>query len=264
MYIPENVNINCGIYRIVNTRTGKFYIGSTKNAKRREKQHFKALVAKIHNNQYLQNAWNAEENKSVFKFQMFIYCNENYLIKLEQGCIDNMNPDYNLNKVAGIPPSAKGKKRSLETIEKLKKSLNRPEIKAKFSGPMSVEARINMSAARRAMGDNHPSKRLEVRAKISESRKALGDNHPSKRPDVREKISKNSATRRPEVREKMRQAQLNSCLTEEQRRARALKGAETKRKNKLRLHAEAALLLDWPSKGYSNQYANALLIGYLL
>ncbi len=249
--IPQNVNINCGIYRIKNMRTGKFYVGSSKRLRARKNQHFKALEEGAHANHYLQNAWNAEEDKSVFEFQVFIYCNEDSLIKIEQGCLDYMKPSYNLNNVAGLPPSAKGLKRSEETVKKLKASLNKPEVKAKFSGPMSLEARSRMSAARKAMGENHPSKRPEVRAKISAARLALGENHPSKRPNVREKISKNTAAKRPEVREKMRQAQLNSCLTAEQRRASALKGAETRRLKKLMLQAEADTLSGWPSESSS-------------
>lgn len=95
MYIPENVNTNCGIYLIRNIRDGKKYIGSTKNAEARKSKHFKQLNNDNHHCDDLQAAWNEEHDKSVFKFMMFIYCKESDLKKIEQGCFDTMHPDYN-------------------------------------------------------------------------------------------------------------------------------------------------------------------------
>lgn len=100
-YLPSGVNGQCGIYRIVNTRNGKFYVGSTKNAPTRKKKHFNELKRNAHGNEYLQNAWNAEEDKAVFEFQMFIYCKESELIALEQSCFDVMKPVYNFSIIAG-------------------------------------------------------------------------------------------------------------------------------------------------------------------
>lgn len=102
-YLPENVNSKCGIYRIKNLRNGKFYIGSTKDADDRKLSHFRSLKKGNHHCDYLQNAWNSEDDKSVFEFQMFIYCKESMLIPIEQGCIDAMAPQYNSSKIAGRP-----------------------------------------------------------------------------------------------------------------------------------------------------------------
>jgi group I intron endonuclease len=103
MYIPDGVNTNCGIYRILNTRNGKFYIGSTKNAVGRQNSHFKSLAKGKHHCQYLQRAWNIEADKSVFVFHMFIYCNESDLKKLEQKCFDTLMPEYNVSLIADRP-----------------------------------------------------------------------------------------------------------------------------------------------------------------
>lgn len=110
MYIPENVDINCGIYRIVNKANGKFYVGSTKNAKERKKNHFNELKKGVHHCDHLQRAWNKAEDKSVFEFNVFIFCKESDLIALEQSCINTMNPAYNTNKIAGKPPVFSGPK----------------------------------------------------------------------------------------------------------------------------------------------------------
>jgi group I intron endonuclease len=101
MYIPDGVNTNCGIYIIRNTRNGKKYIGSTKNAKGRFAAHFNLLRKGTHHCNYLQNAWNAENDKSVFKASLFIYCKEDELIRYEQGCLETMKPEYNSSGIAG-------------------------------------------------------------------------------------------------------------------------------------------------------------------
>jgi group I intron endonuclease len=90
---------------IKNMRNGKKYIGSTKNASGRWKNHLKALKKGNHHCNHLQNAWNAERDKRVFKFFVFIYCSETQLIPMEQSCFDHMKPEYNENSVAGRPPS---------------------------------------------------------------------------------------------------------------------------------------------------------------
>jgi len=111
-------------------RNGKCYIGSTKNAKERKAEHFRLLAKGAHNAR-LQNAYNKEENKSVFEFQMFLYCKEKDLIALEQSCFNIMNPEYNISKIAG----------KIEMNEEVRSKIsasgliaqNRPEVKEKKS-----------------------------------------------------------------------------------------------------------------------------------
>jgi group I intron endonuclease len=102
-YLPEGTDTACGIYMIRNVRNGKKYIGSTKNARNREKSHFKALSLGNHHCDHLQQAWNCENDKTVFKFSMFIYCREDQLIQTEQFCFNNMRPEYNSSLIAGRP-----------------------------------------------------------------------------------------------------------------------------------------------------------------
>lgn len=90
---------NCGIYRIVNTRNGKFYVGSSKNLRSREKSHFNNLRLKKHHNAYLQYAYNKESE--TFSFEVLVYCREDMLIPFEQMCIDTLAPEYNGSKIAG-------------------------------------------------------------------------------------------------------------------------------------------------------------------
>jgi len=50
--------MNQGIYKIINTATDCFYIGSAVNLKRRNTRHFSELRTNKHNNKHLQAAWN--------------------------------------------------------------------------------------------------------------------------------------------------------------------------------------------------------------
>lgn len=63
-----HVDLYC-IYRIVNFRDGKIYIGQTVDLKKRKSTHLKELKAGNHKNQQLQNAYN-KYGKSAFYFEM--------------------------------------------------------------------------------------------------------------------------------------------------------------------------------------------------
>ena len=58
-----------GIYKILNTINGKFYIGSSVNLRKRLYEHFRELELGIHTNKHLQNAW-IKYGKQGFKFQV--------------------------------------------------------------------------------------------------------------------------------------------------------------------------------------------------
>jgi group I intron endonuclease len=128
-YLPEGTDTACGIYMIRNVRNGKKYIGSTKNAKRREKEHFQQLSNGVHHCDHLQHAWNAEPDVSVFKFVMFIYCAEKILKTIEQGCFDTMKPEYNSSLTADRPEMTPLTRAKISASGKI--SQNKPETVAK-------------------------------------------------------------------------------------------------------------------------------------
>ena len=84
-----------GVYEIINTITGDFYIGSSVDLKRRKREHFK------------NSTWKKEPNKLLYKY-MQQYGKENFLFKTIQLCapeelkkyeqlaIDKYNPKYNV------------------------------------------------------------------------------------------------------------------------------------------------------------------------
>lgn len=93
-------DLNCGIYRILNLRNGKSYIGSAKNIRKRKNVHFSLLKRNIHHSVKLQHGWNKHQSE-VFIFEPVMYCNEEMLIKYEQQFLDFYKPEYNMSMIAG-------------------------------------------------------------------------------------------------------------------------------------------------------------------
>lgn len=166
----------CGIYCIENIITNKKYIGQSVNIKDRWYKHKNALCKNIHDNDYLQKAWNkyGEDN---FKFYILEECNQSELDNREIYYINsyntlNYNYGYNLKEggqCGSISEYGNNKKRDTlkktyeitDLKEKRKhnalKQWSNPEIKAKITG-------INNGM----YGKTHTK---EAREKISEAQK---------------------------------------------------------------------------------------------
>lgn len=138
-----------GIYKIVNTVTNDFYIGSTKVCfRRRFCQHKSDLRKNIHKNIHLQRAYN-KYGKNNFSFIILeVMDNLDEIVIMEQLYIDYEKPKYNIirdvenyglgrtltpeqklahsermRKRRGIPSWNKGLKFSLESRLKMSKSM---------------------------------------------------------------------------------------------------------------------------------------------
>lgn len=107
--------MNAGIYKILNKTNGKFYIGSAVNFKNRWNVHKCDLRKGTHSSKHMQAAWNKYGEES-FEFKKLIVCTPKDLIFYEQLCIDGLNPEYNIARVAG---SMLGFKHSEETKNKM-------------------------------------------------------------------------------------------------------------------------------------------------
>lgn len=110
-----DIPAQAGIYRITNTITNKFYIGSAVSLRNRIAVHLSNLRKGIHVNRHLQRAWNTNKEEN-FTFEVIAKCPKEYTIRLEQWFIDNLKPTYNNLKVAG---SKLGSKLSEESKKKL-------------------------------------------------------------------------------------------------------------------------------------------------
>jgi hypothetical protein len=87
-----------GIYKITNIKNKKFYIGSTNDLKRREKDHFRLLKSGESHCKILQNAFNKHGIEN-FTYEIVAYCPIDFLFKLEQWFVDNFDPEYNICKL---------------------------------------------------------------------------------------------------------------------------------------------------------------------
>ena len=91
----------CGIYRITNTITNDFYIGSSKNVKRRWAEHKKPSTWKrFSNNPMYQDMQKYGIDK--FEFQILAEVEAEQLKEKEQQFIEKLKPTYNSNRANGF------------------------------------------------------------------------------------------------------------------------------------------------------------------
>jgi hypothetical protein len=121
--IPEGVSI--GIYKIT-APDGHYYIGSANNFKKRLKSHIYKLETNTHENNVLQNKYNAHPDW-LWKYELVEQVNNVKDVKVfEQKHLDlhfGSKLCINLNPNANKPPSWKGKKQSQESNEKRRRKL---------------------------------------------------------------------------------------------------------------------------------------------
>lgn len=110
------------VYKILNIKNGKFYIGSSKDYIRRWYQHKYYLNKNKHQNKYLQNAWN-KYGKNNFEFILLEECEDLWKRSTEQKYLNRLKPfvreiGYN------ISPSAYNSKFFAMLISNKKDRLN--------------------------------------------------------------------------------------------------------------------------------------------
>jgi group I intron endonuclease len=89
-----------GIYQIVNTVTGKRYVGSAVKIGLRWRQH-RCEAGKGRHNRIFQNAWN-KYGTDAFVFSIIEFVDDPAtLLEREQHYIDHLKPEYNVAAVAG-------------------------------------------------------------------------------------------------------------------------------------------------------------------
>ena len=119
-----------GIYKIVNTINGYFYVGSSVQLQERWRQHKKLLVENKHINPKLQNAWNSY-GADAFVFQVLEvtrFDKQGNVVR-EQYYLDTLKPyertiGYNLCAKAAVPPGPHTKE-AREKISKANKGRKR-------------------------------------------------------------------------------------------------------------------------------------------
>lgn len=91
--------MGAGIYEIVNAVTGKRYVGSTFHLGRRFLQHRGLLRRNLHDNAYLQSAWN-KYGEQAFSYRVLAILERGDAVATEQRLLDRLRADgvdlYNL------------------------------------------------------------------------------------------------------------------------------------------------------------------------
>lgn len=124
-----------GIYRIRNKANGKFYIGSTRNFRKRMREHLCNLRNNCHPNIHLQRSFN-KHGETKFLFEIVEVVEDiDRLIDVEQKYLDTLRPfdlaiGYNISTVAtsyavygeenphyGIPKTEEHKRKISETLK---------------------------------------------------------------------------------------------------------------------------------------------------
>lgn len=105
-----------GIYQIRNSVNGKLYVGSAASLRSRSSRHRHDLRKGKHHSSRLQNAWD-KYGETCFVFETLLICNKENLLFYEQRAIDAINPEYNIERVAG---SSLGRTHSDKTKEMLR------------------------------------------------------------------------------------------------------------------------------------------------
>lgn len=189
---------SCGVYKITNTVTGDYYIGSSSDINRRLYAHRRTLVNDTHHNRHLQRAWN-KYGADNFEFTVILLCDKEHKLTEEQTLLDLLKPVYNIAKDAfasmqGLHLSEEHKRKiSVARKGKYKGALNPMfgrrffgELNHMFGKPVSEEAKHKLSEAGKG---KHPSE--ETRRKNSDANK--GElNHNFGKPlsdETRRKIS---------------------------------------------------------------------------
>ncbi|MFA5323521.1 MAG: NUMOD3 domain-containing DNA-binding protein [Smithella sp.] len=211
--MKNTIPAKSGIYKILNTVTGKCYVGSAVNLKKRRDEHFNLLRRGAHHSTKLQNSW-GKHGEGAFVFEILETVSEkDSLISREQFWIDKLKAfgegGYNMSPRAGSSLGVKhseksrlnmsrahiGHRHSEETITKFKKRTASAETLAKLIGRKATpETRAKMSAARKGQTVSD-----ETRAKVSynsshrsiETRAKIGAGHKGKivSEETREKLS---------------------------------------------------------------------------
>lgn len=106
-----------GVYMILDTVSGRRYIGSAVRLWNRRRQHFQSLARGDHHSRFMQKTWN--KRPEALEFSIVLYCDKDNLLMYEQLLLDAYKPEFNTAPVAG---SQLGLKMSDEARAKMRKA----------------------------------------------------------------------------------------------------------------------------------------------
>lgn len=194
--------VRSGIYSIRNTSSGRVYVGSGEDIRRRWYSHRYLLRNGRHHSRSLQRSWD-KHGPQAFQFSILeLVPDRSLLIEREQFWIDLLqasSPQKGFNSYpAGSGP------RGIRWSEEMKAQASQSK-KGRKIGPMSESHRRNLSIARQGKKAS-----LETRMKMSIAHK--GRKHPPRPKEWRDALSASKSGRKwtPEARRKILEGQRKS------------------------------------------------------
>lgn len=164
--ILNDTMIKSGIYKIINTVDGKYYVGSSKNIQKRWDEHRRELRLNKHPNDFLQNAWN-KHGESNFDFKIIELVKNEELLLVEQKYLDIVKVEsemsYNLNYDA----------RGGELSEYSKQKIS----KANMGRKITEEIRLKLSESHKGIKLTDDAK---LKLRVFNKGKKLSDDHKQK------------------------------------------------------------------------------------
>jgi group I intron endonuclease len=94
-------SMSSGVYRIRNLVSGKVYVGSTVNIKKRWATHLHRLRAGAHQNAHLQSSWD-KHGEDVFAFEIIEEVPPDALLETEQRCLDVITKNLRYNIIEEV------------------------------------------------------------------------------------------------------------------------------------------------------------------
>ena len=156
--------MDCGIYTITHTASGRQYVGSSNNVPYRWRKHKAALRSAKHHSAYLQRLWD-KYGEDAFTFELVLLCRQDSLKLYEQLLLDAMLPVLNMAKSANSPVH-RGQKLPQEWRDKVAETV-RGRYAAGFKithPPRSAEYRAYVSEAAQARWNDLECKQRTVEA----------------------------------------------------------------------------------------------------
>lgn len=166
------------IYIIKCRPSGKAYIGSASLIIQRFSRHRQDLRNRRHGNSHLQNAWNKYGEEAFEFIELECVLRKEHLVAREQAWIDELNPQFNIARIAG---SALGVKHSVHSRSKRSeffkkywsthKKIISPETRAKISMAQMGKVRVFTDKHLAALSRSATGRKLsaETKAKIGDA-----------------------------------------------------------------------------------------------
>lgn len=167
-----------GIYKILNTKNGKCYIGSAVRLTTRFNTHKSKLKLNQHPNKHLQASYNKYTGWN-FEFLIIELCSVEKLLEREQFYINSLKPEYNKRKEAKSNVGINFGKQTKEHIEKRMLKVR--------GGKHCEQARLNNSNAQKGkkLSEKEKTRLLSYAGPSSEEKKlkiGIANSKPDKWP----------------------------------------------------------------------------------